>query len=616
MLPLYKPNRYRLNQFPPSPWFHLLLLLLWLIIGAILRFSRLESLPPWTDECATIVFSLGNSFRTVPLNQLISADVLLSPLQPTPDAGIGAVVDRLMQESTHPPAYFVLTHLWMKLFPTEEGFVSIWGARSLSALLGVLSIPAMFGLGYLTFRSRLVGHITAIIMAVSPYGIFLARDARHYTLAILLVIASLSCLVTAIQAIQHQKPLPISVGLAWVGVNSLGMATHYFFSLTIAAEAIVLLVQAWQNISHPTPHVVDRNPLLQPHWRRIYAVAAGTLIGCLVWFPAFQSINGSEPTTWIYDGNPMVEGLAPIGRVLIWVLSMVLLFPSAVTIVPIWMIVISGLITLIVLAWIIPYLTRGFKLQLQNPDSCLAIQILGGYSLGAIALVFLLTYGLGMDLTLGARFQFIYFPVIITLIGATLAGVRNLVHLTSNKPNNQTETPPIPHSPLPTPHSPFTIISIMGLVGSLTVIWNVGYLQNHRPDLLAPIIQQSSQVPVLIATTHKHHGQTGRMMGLAWQFKHRPEANFSGATSLASAQFFLAHRDPETRSYKTAVKLLEKKLSTLSRPLDLWLIDFRANVDLKSQNCFRDSRQGAVTGEYKYKLYHCVDKIEKAEVNA
>jgi len=49
------------------------------------------------------------------------------------------------------PVYFVLTHLWMKLFPTEGGLVTLWAARSLSAILGAASIPAIFGMGWLVF---------------------------------------------------------------------------------------------------------------------------------------------------------------------------------------------------------------------------------------------------------------------------------------------------------------------------------------------------------------------------------------------------------------------------------------------------------------------------------
>ncbi|MCC5638071.1 hypothetical protein LC593_19975 [Nostoc sp. CHAB 5844] len=119
---------------------HLLLLLFWLIIGTALRFLRLAALPPWTDECATMVFSLGNSFRTVPFNEIISSDTLLQPLQANPTVGINAVIERLLTESTHPPVYFVLAHFWMKIFSPTGELASIWVARSLSAVLGIISI--------------------------------------------------------------------------------------------------------------------------------------------------------------------------------------------------------------------------------------------------------------------------------------------------------------------------------------------------------------------------------------------------------------------------------------------------------------------------------------------
>jgi uncharacterized membrane protein len=288
--------------------FHLLLLLLWLVTGTGLRFLRLASLPPWTDECATIVFSLGNSFQTVPLNQVISSDVLLQPLQPTLATGISAVIEHLFDESNHPPIYFVLAHFWMKMFSPIGEVASIWVARSLSAILGVASIPAMFGFGYLAFRSKLVGQMAAAMMAVSPYTVFLGREARHYTLAILLVIASLCCLVKAIQAIHRRQSLSIWLVLAWVAVNSLGVATHYFFTLTLCAEGFVLLGQIWQKMHQ------SRFVPVQPNWWRIWIVAVGTLVGCLVWIPTLQNIPGSDLTNWVAGSNPQIRWLEPIGR--------------------------------------------------------------------------------------------------------------------------------------------------------------------------------------------------------------------------------------------------------------------------------------------------------------
>ena len=82
------------------------LLGLWMVIGGVLRFTNLDAKPPWTDEFATMVFSLGNDFRSVPLNQVISLDTLLQPLRVSGDVGIGNVVSLLLQEDNPPPLGF------------------------------------------------------------------------------------------------------------------------------------------------------------------------------------------------------------------------------------------------------------------------------------------------------------------------------------------------------------------------------------------------------------------------------------------------------------------------------------------------------------------------------
>src|SRR6476469_527866 len=65
-------RRYRLKALSLICWMHPCLLLGWIFLGAALRFTHLASKSLWTDEFSTLVFSLGNSFRTVPLDQVIS----------------------------------------------------------------------------------------------------------------------------------------------------------------------------------------------------------------------------------------------------------------------------------------------------------------------------------------------------------------------------------------------------------------------------------------------------------------------------------------------------------------------------------------------------------------
>ncbi|MGH2413251.1 MAG: glycosyltransferase family 39 protein, partial [Microcystaceae cyanobacterium] len=133
---------------------HGLLLLCWLVIGIGLRFTNLGEPSPSSIEISTLGFSLGNGFLGIPLDKVISLDTLLSPLQFNPTHNFRDVIDTLMSESTHPPLSFVLTHWWLKLFSPQEEVNSLWIARSLNAILGAVSIPAIFALGTLAFRSR------------------------------------------------------------------------------------------------------------------------------------------------------------------------------------------------------------------------------------------------------------------------------------------------------------------------------------------------------------------------------------------------------------------------------------------------------------------------------
>ncbi|BAT51937.1 hypothetical protein NOS3756_08680 [Nostoc sp. NIES-3756] len=546
---------------------HLLLLLLWLVIGIFLRFLRLAALPPWTDECATMVFSLGNSFRTVPLNEIISSDILLQPLQVNPANGINSVIKELLTQSTHPPVYFALAHFWMKLFSPPGEIASIWLARSLSAIFGVLSIPAMFCCGYVTFRSKLVGQMAAAMMAVSPYIVFLGREARHYTLAMLLVIASLCCCVKAIQSIHCQQSLPMWTVLTWVAINSLGIATHYFFALTLTAEALVLFAHIWRNRK--------QNPR-QSNWWRIWIAVLGTLIGCLVWIPFLQSIPDNDLTNWVAISNPQTRWLEPIGRLMLWNISMLLLLPSAFTSLPIGILIASGIATLLFLLLSVPKIIYGLKTYKECSDGCLEIQILYEYLLVVVFLCLFFTYALSKDLTLAARFQYVYAPAIILLLGASLAGCWQ--HLIKGKGS-------------------VSIILLTALLGGLTVDWNLGYLQNQRPDILASLIHGVSPNNTLVATKHLHHGQTGRMMGLAWEFQRQADFN---------VQFFLAGKDSNNQNYTGSVQKLQDRIAKIQRPLDAWLVEFRTPINLESQQCVQDKQYGKTAGEYSYKLYHCL----------
>ncbi len=587
------------------------LLLLWLLIGIVLRLTNLAAKPPWTDEFCTLVFSLGNSFRSVPLDRAIALDVLLQPLQPNPNAGFTDVLKNLLSESNHPPLYFLLAHWWMQLWQTDAvGLASIWAARSLSAILGAASIPAIYGLSELAFRSRLVSNLAAAMMAVSPYGIFLAQEARHYTLAILWVIASVSCLIIATRRIhsppsqrlsvvaaggtggaegqgaqgaggQDSRSLPVWLTASWIIINFLGISTHYFFSLTLCTEGFVLIA-LWFKTKEPKVKIFNffSPPAQFSPWKQILTVAVGTLIGGLFWLPIFLSSNhGGELTAWIQsDDKSLIVWLNPIFQAIAAWITMISLLPVEATATP--LVIASGGLMIVFFIWALPILKRGIITLLQQPATRLMTQVLIGLILGAIALFFFFTYALGIDLTRGARYNFVYFPTVIVLIGASLA-----VCWRTHNPNFFVKQ----RFFLPSHKASVTLIWLMGLFSAITVVCNLGYQKYYRPDLLVQLIQ-NSQVPILIATEQKTHVQIGEMMGLAREFK---IAHFT------SPKFFLAHQDQSN----TSTDALQKTLNQIPESLDLWLVNFYAPV--KFNNCVPVALSLPLVDGYNYQLFHC-----------
>lgn len=76
---------------------------------------------------------------------------------------------------THPPAYYILLYYWTILGESE--FV----LRSMSAVIGIMTVPLIFGLGR-TMGTTAIGLLAAFIFAISPFQIKYGQEARMYAL--------------------------------------------------------------------------------------------------------------------------------------------------------------------------------------------------------------------------------------------------------------------------------------------------------------------------------------------------------------------------------------------------------------------------------------------------
>ena len=549
----------------------------WLAIGTILRFTNLADKPASSIEIATLGFSLGHSFSAIPLDELVSTSTLLSPLKLDLTISSTDIINRLFTESTHPPLYFWLTHWWIKLFVNDGELVPLQIGRSLSAIFGGLAIPAMFGLSRLAFRERLTAHLTAILMALSPYGIYLAQEARHYTLSILWIIASLSCMLVAIEHIYHRRKISWWISLVWIVINSLGIATHYFFSLALGLEALVIAgFWFWQRI--------EGKQCSFNYWLPIIVAGLGTLAGCLVWLPVASSISSNELTDWIETSYDLDEIWQPILRSLGWLTTMVILLP--IEGVPKAIAICSGIIILLGSIWVTPILIRGYK-SLLNSSQNLSLTLLGGYGLGAIILYLFLIYGYGKDVSLAARYHFIYFPVVILILAATLT---QLCHPSFWKKDNSK-----PKWFYIEGRKFVAVVLIASLIGSLTVVNNFGYRKSRDSNRLAAHIEATSTAPVVIATTYETLSQLRELIALALALETIHEQS-----QAVAPQFVLLRRN------KQHDLILDNILFSLPKPLDMWGVNLRDNeIHLNHINCIKDNKAKLSDSGYKNRVYHC-----------
>jgi uncharacterized membrane protein len=590
-------------------------LFIWTILGAGLRFANLDGKPPWADEFRTLVVSVGNSFKSVPLDRAIDIQTLLAPLIPNPHATFSEIIARVSIEDRQPPIYFGLAYFWMQLFPTAGGLVSLWGARALPALLGTIMIPIGFMWSYLTcgrqtdpHMARSIANFTAAMLAISPYGVFIAQEARHYSLASLWTIGSINCLAIACRQISVRQNLPLWLIAMWVSTNILGMGTHYLFGIVLIAQALTLVIvwrfQGYQLPLLPESAIALRRRVTAKIWRRLALAIASTTAGAVFWLWLLASSVDRTIPGWI-DNAPhkLVEVINPLFQIIGATISMLSLLLVEVTELPpimsptdnpidpnIPIVISSAILMLVFFVWAIPMLDRGVRSQLRQPQlkvETIAILWFTTISLGLYLTIPGLT---GIDITRGARYHFGYFPGVMMLVGLGLASCwqskPSLAKWVSGK-------------------QAVTIAILMGVVSSAIVASNYGYHKYYRPEQIVPMIQQSAPIPVLIATTHNSLIQVGEMMGLAWEMQHPEWQELAAKT-----QFLLARQAQKFCARDcAATQILSTIVARQSHSIDLWLVNFFAPVSLPA-TCDRSKQFTRGVYGYKYQLYHCRPPID------
>jgi len=131
----------------------------------------------------------------------------------------------------HPPLYYVLARLWVYLF--GDSAVAI---RSLSVVLSLLALVCLYWLCQELFTSACAAWMAVALVAISPFHILYAQEARQYSLWMLTVVLSSAALLRALRRRTWR---------AWgiyATTVAMGLYAHTLFLLVSFAHGVYVLL--------------------------------------------------------------------------------------------------------------------------------------------------------------------------------------------------------------------------------------------------------------------------------------------------------------------------------------------------------------------------------------
>lgn len=212
------------------PWVKMLVIGL-IVIGVGLRFVNLDRKVYWYDETMTSLRVFG--YTRTELQQAFQGQVVrVAELQkyqhPSPDRGWDDTLNALLGSSEHPPLYYLLARLW------AIGGSSIAAMRSLPAVISLLAFPAIYWLCRELFDSTLTGWVAMGLVAVAPFHVLYAQEAREYSLWVVAIVVSSAAFLRSLR-LQTRGSWAL-----YAATVALGLYTHILGGVVPLAHGLFL----------------------------------------------------------------------------------------------------------------------------------------------------------------------------------------------------------------------------------------------------------------------------------------------------------------------------------------------------------------------------------------
>jgi uncharacterized membrane protein len=225
------------------------------------RLLGLDHLLVWHDEVFTLLrvfgFNQDEAQSAIFSGQLLTPGALLRFQLPDPAHPWADAFSAFAGHPEHAPLYYILARLATAL-PTDP----VSATRGVSALFGMLLMPAVYWLMRELSGRGLVPWVAAALVACSPLQFLYAQEARQYALWLLLLVAASAALIRALR--RDRRADWWLYGLCM----TLGVYAHLLFLLMLPVHGLYGLLTQWVG----QPRTVQFGRLAR-RWSRAVAVA-------------------------------------------------------------------------------------------------------------------------------------------------------------------------------------------------------------------------------------------------------------------------------------------------------------------------------------------------------
>ncbi len=191
-------NKVRQSPGLPATALRFLISVL-LVLGIFFRFVNIDRKVYWIDEAFTSIRVSGYTEQEIVKNLSEAHVIGINELQKYQrlnlEKGLIDTVKSLkLEDPHHPPLYYVMARFWAQVFGS-----SVAAMRSLPALFSLLALPCIYWLCLELGESPLVGWIAVALVAISPFHVLYAQEARPYSLWTVTILLSSAALLRAMR---------------------------------------------------------------------------------------------------------------------------------------------------------------------------------------------------------------------------------------------------------------------------------------------------------------------------------------------------------------------------------------------------------------------------------